>query len=55
MFAMNCLFKEDGLEGQIGKLQSQVTDCESMCLYCATKLDVHIGKSLYEVGHYMPS
>ena len=38
------LFQEQELQQQISNLQGQLNDREAMCRYCASKLDVHIGK-----------
>jgi hypothetical protein len=38
------VFQEKEYEFQIGTLQNQISDKESMCEYASQKLDIHIGK-----------
>ena len=50
---MECLlFQEQELQQQICSLQGQLNDREALCRYCASKLDVHIGKD--DVKEHQP-
>ncbi|XP_070175204.1 TBC1 domain family member 5-like isoform X2 [Littorina saxatilis] len=42
--------QEQELQQQIGSLQGQLNDREAMCRYCASKLDVHIGRLQEELS-----
>ena len=59
MFLVKCksdcpcfVLQEKEYEYQIGLLQNQVTEKESMCEYSAQKLDLHIGKQMVSHCQY---
>lgn len=45
LYVKRC-FQEQETHQQLATLQGQLNDKAAMCRYCASKLDIHIGKTL---------